>query len=64
LGGYSASAAPASFLIGASKPVIVSIVVDPGPGAAEEMQNAGCVIHKLNYDNAGKYVGERQIPHC
>jgi hypothetical protein len=26
--------------------------------------SGGCVIHKLNYDNTGKYVGERQISHC
>jgi hypothetical protein len=26
--------------------------------------SGGCVIHKLNYDNTGKYVGERQIPQC
>ena len=25
---------------------------------------AGCVIHKLIYDRAGKYVGERQTPEC
>jgi hypothetical protein len=26
--------------------------------------SGGCVIHKLNYDSNGKYVGERQIPQC
>jgi hypothetical protein len=24
----------------------------------------GCVIHRLMYDHAGKYVGERQTPEC
>jgi hypothetical protein len=62
-GGYSASAAPAPILAGDGAPVIINIGVDPGPGDAGAL-NAGCVIHKLNYDNAGKYVGERQIPRC
>lgn len=30
---------------------------DPGP-------QGGCVIHKLAYDSAGKYVGERQTSGC
>jgi hypothetical protein len=30
---------------------------DPGP-------QGGCVIHKLTYDSAGKYVGERQTAGC
>jgi hypothetical protein len=30
---------------------------DPGP-------QGGCVIHKLAYDGAGKYLGERQTPRC
>ena len=30
---------------------------DPGP-------QGGCVIHRLNYDSAGKYVGERQTAGC
>jgi len=38
------------------------------PAAVEECANfsaeGGCVIHKLSYDTAGKYVGERQIPGC
>jgi hypothetical protein len=43
-------------------PVIINIGVDPGPG--DGALNGACVIHKLNYDNTGKYVGERQIPQC
>ncbi len=38
------------------------------PAAASESFDAnaqgGCVIHKLIYDRAGKYVGERQTPEC
>jgi hypothetical protein len=38
------------------------------PAAVDESANfsaeGGCVIHKLGYDSAGKYVGERQIPGC
>jgi hypothetical protein len=45
-------------------PVVINIDVDPGPGGAGSALRGGCVIHKLNYDNAGKYVGERQIPQC
>jgi hypothetical protein len=30
---------------------------DPGP-------QGGCVLHKLTYDSAGHYVGERQTPQC
>ncbi|HEX9169654.1 MAG TPA: hypothetical protein VF886_12130 [Roseiarcus sp.] len=32
--------------------------------SADPPSQGGCVIHKLNYDSAGKYVGERQIPGC
>jgi hypothetical protein len=62
-GGYSAFAAPAPFLAGDAAPVIINIGVDPGPGEAGAL-SGGCVIHKLNYDNTGRYVGERLIPHC
>ena len=48
---------------GGGAPIIINIGVDPGPGDAGAL-GGGCVIHKLTYDNAGKYVGERQIPHC
>ena len=48
---------------GGGAPIIINIGVDPGPGDAGAVSGA-CVIHKLTYDNAGKYVGERQIPHC
>jgi hypothetical protein len=62
-GGYCASAAPAPILAGDGAPVVINIGVDPGPGDTGAL-NGRCVIHKLNYDNAGKYVGERQIPQC
>ena len=29
-----------------------------------EAISGGCVIHRLLYDRAGKYVGERQTPEC
>jgi len=44
--------------------VIINIGVDPGAGDAAGGLSGGCVIHKLNYDSNGKYVGERQIPLC
>jgi hypothetical protein len=61
--GYSASAAPAPFLAGDAAPVIINIGIEPDPGDHGAL-GGGCVIHKLSYDIAGKYVGERQIPHC
>jgi hypothetical protein len=63
-GGYSAPAASQPNLVGDSTPVIINIGVDPAQGAAANGLSGGCVIHKLNYDSDGKYVGERQIPQC
>ncbi len=34
------------------------------PAAADPSPEGGCVIHKLNYDSAGRYVGERQTARC
>jgi hypothetical protein len=63
-GGFPASGASEPIFAGDGAPVIINIGVDPGPGDAGGALNGGCVIHKLNYDNTGKYVGERQIPQC
>jgi hypothetical protein len=63
-GGFPASAASEPIIVGASAPVIINIGVDPGAGDAAAAYSRGCVIHKLNYDGNGKYVGERQIPLC
>jgi hypothetical protein len=63
-GGYSAPAASQPAVVGDSAPVIINIGLDPGAGDAGGAYSGGCVIHKLNYDSSGKYVGERQIPHC
>jgi hypothetical protein len=63
-GGVPASAgASEPILAGDGAPVIINIGVDPATGGDEAL-SGGCVIHKLSFDNAGKYVGERQIPHC
>ncbi len=62
-GGYSAFGASERVLVGEGAPVIINIAVDPGPGDPGAL-SGGCVIHKLNYDNTGKFVGERQIPRC
>ena len=51
-------------IVGDSAPVIINIGVDPAQGDAAGALSGGCVIHKLNYDSNGKYVGERQIPQC
>ena len=63
-GGFPASAASEPILVGGSAPVIINIGVDPAQSAAAGASSGGCVIHKLNYDSNGKYVGERQIPQC
>ena len=63
-GGYPAPAASEPIIVGDSAPVIINIGVDPAQGDAAGASSGGCVIHKLNYDSNGKYVGERQIPQC
>jgi hypothetical protein len=56
---------------GGASPVIIVVgapALSDFPGAlggnADPSPEGGCVIHKLNYDSAGKYVGERQIRGC
>jgi hypothetical protein len=63
-GGFSASGAPEPIIVGGGAPVIINVGVDPGPGDVGGAYSGGCVIHKLNYDSNGKYVGEREIPQC
>ena len=43
-----------------------ALSVFPGApaGVADPSPQGGCVIHKLAYDSAGNYVGERQTPEC
>ena len=56
---------------GGGGPVIVVVGApsfnDP-PTAANQSADAGpeggCVIHKLNYNASGRYLGESQSPHC
>jgi hypothetical protein len=63
-GGYSVPTGSQPIIVGDSTPVIINIGVDPAAGAPAGGLSGGCVIHKLNYDSNGKYVGERQIPQC
>jgi hypothetical protein len=63
-GGFPVTAASEPIIVGDSAPVIINIGVDPTQGDAAGALSGGCVIHKLNYDSNGKYVGERQIPQC
>ena len=65
-GGFPVTAASEPIIVGDGAPVIINIGVDPGAGdaGAAYSGSGGCVIHKLNYDSNGKYVGERQMPHC
>jgi hypothetical protein len=64
-GGYSAPAAASEpIIVGDGAPVIINIGTNPAPSDAGGAYAGGCVIHKLNYDANGKYVGERQIPLC
>ena len=63
--GYSAPAAESEpIVVGDGAPVIINIGTNPAPSDAGGAYAGGCVIHKLNYDANGKYVGERQIPLC
>jgi hypothetical protein len=62
-GGVPASTgASEPIIVGDGAPVIINVGVGPGDGGGAYSE--GCVIHKLNYDSNGKYVGERQIPQC
>jgi hypothetical protein len=63
-GGLPDTAASEPIIVGDSAPVIINIGVDPAQGDAGAALTGGCVIHKLNYDSNGKYVGEHQIPQC
>jgi hypothetical protein len=64
-GGVPASTgASEPIIVSDGAPVIINVGVDPGLGDAGGAYGGGCVIHKLNYDSKGKYVGERQIPQC
>ena len=64
-GGWGGYSAPSSLpIIVDSAPVVINIGVDPTQSEAAGGLSGGCVIHKLNYDSNGKYVGERQIPLC
>jgi hypothetical protein len=60
-GGYPASEPIAA---GAGAPLIINVGADPASSPAAGALSGGCVIHKLNYDSNGKYIGERQIPLC
>jgi hypothetical protein len=57
-------AASEPIIVSDGAPVIINIGVDPGAADAAAAYSRGCVVHKLNYDSNGKYVGERQIPLC
>jgi hypothetical protein len=52
---------PVIIVVGA--PSFNDLPAAPNEGADPGSQG-GCVIHKLTYDSAGKYVGERQTPGC
>ena len=60
----ASAAASEPLIVGEGAPVIINIGFDPAQGDAGGAYRAGCVVHKLNYDSSGKYVGERQIPQC
>jgi hypothetical protein len=63
-GGFPASGASEPVIVGGGAPVIINVGADSGPGDAGGAYSGGCVVHKLNYDSNGKYVGERQISQC
>ena len=61
-GGVPVSTASEPIILGGGAPVIIDVGADPAPAAGGSA--GGCVVHKLIYDSAGKYVGERQSPLC
>jgi hypothetical protein len=62
-GPFSTGASEPIIVVGGA-PVIINIGADPEPGGAGAGYGGGCVTHKLIYDSAGKYVGERQTSQC
>jgi hypothetical protein len=61
-GGAVSTGASEPIIVGDGAPVIINISADsPLRGGADA---GGCVTHKLIYDSAGRYVGERQSPQC
>ena len=42
----------------------VTVYAPSAPGRGDEAVAGGCVIHKLEYDSAGNYVGEKQYSGC
>ena len=63
-GAPGSTGASEPIIVGDGAPVIINVGVDPGLGDGGGAYSGGCVVHKLNYDSNGKYVGERQIPLC
>lgn len=64
-GGFPVPAAASEPIIaGDGAPVIINIGADPPSGGAGAGYRGACVTHKLDYDSAGKYVGERQSSQC
>jgi hypothetical protein len=64
--GYSGDPPPSEPIIvgGGGPPVVINLDAGAGGGEIGGGYVGGCVIHKLMYDPAGKFVGERQIPAC
>ena len=63
-GAPASTGASTPIIVGGGAPVIINVGADPALDDAGAAYGGGCVVHKLNYDNNGKYVGERQIPRC
>ena len=62
--GYGEPAAVA----GGANPLVfapsLTVYAPSAPNRGEEAVAGGCVIHKLEYDSAGNYVGEKQYSGC
>ena len=64
---YYPTAPAGPIIIGARGPPVAINVYAGGGGAGDPGAGGGgaCpVLHQLHYDNAGHYIGERQIPAC
>ncbi len=65
-GAFSAPAAPTAPIIigGGGPPVVISVNAGPSASDVSGGYRGSCVIHLLNFDGSGKYVGEKQYPEC
>jgi hypothetical protein len=63
-GGWSAPSTPPIVVSGDSAPVVINFSPPVVGGDIGGAFSGGCVIHKLDYNREGKFIGERQFFAC